>query len=77
MRWVREIYVCGGGEEKERQGDILVGKKKKKEMGSGIYVYSGKKWGVEKKEREKLSERKKSCSSNKLLRVGPIYFSKN
>ena len=58
MRWVRGMYVCSGGEEKKKKGRGYMGgggrKKKgeikwKKEMGSGIYVYGGKKGGVEKK----------------------------
>ena len=46
--------MCVVGEKKkERQGYMGGGKKKKKgkkEMGSEVYVYGGKKWGVEKKE---------------------------
>ena len=42
-----------GQKKKERQwGTWVVEKKKmkrKKEMGSRVYVYGGKKWGVEKK----------------------------
>jgi hypothetical protein len=51
------MYVCGGGEEKRNVGEYMGGggKKKKeirkiKEIGSGVYVYGGKKEGVEKKE---------------------------
>ena len=32
--------------------------KRKKEMGSGIYMYDGKKWGVEKKEEKKIEREK-------------------
>ena len=39
-------YMGGGGRKKK--GEI----KWKKEMGSGIYVYGGKKGGVEKKEKK-------------------------
>ena len=43
------MYVCGRGEEKRKaRGTWVVGKKKKeikrkKEIRSGVYVYSGKK----------------------------------
>jgi hypothetical protein len=57
------MHVCGGGEEKRKaQGTWVVGKKKKikrkKEMGSGVYVYGGKKWRVEKKEEKNLKGKK-------------------
>ena len=43
--------VCVVGEKKKkRQGGYIGGGEKKKEMGSGVYVYGGKKEGVEKKE---------------------------
>ena len=35
--------VCGGGEEKKKAGGIHRWWGKKKEMGSGVYGYSGKK----------------------------------
>jgi hypothetical protein len=50
------------------RGDVCVwwGRRKKKgmgvhgwwekEMGSGVYVYGGKKWGVEKKEEKKIEK---------------------
>jgi hypothetical protein len=34
--------------------------KRKKEMGSGVNVYGGKKWGVEKKEEKKKIEKEKT-----------------
>ena len=47
------MYVCGGREEKRKAMGYMGGGKKKmkrkKEMGSRVYVYGGKKWGVEKK----------------------------
>jgi hypothetical protein len=59
------MYVCGGGEEKRKTGvHGWWGKKKKKEikrkkeMGSGVYVYGRKKWGVEKKEEKNLKGKK-------------------
>ncbi len=43
--------MCGGGEEKRKaRGTWVVGEKKKKEMGSGVYVYGGKKGEWKKKE---------------------------
>ena len=43
------MYVCGGGEEKRKAWDTwVVGKK----MGSGVYVYDGKKERVEKERRK-------------------------
>jgi hypothetical protein len=62
----------GGGEKKKgnkkekRNGEWstwVVGKRKKeikrkKEMGSGVYVYGGKKRGVEKKEEKKFEREK-------------------
>ena len=59
------MCVCGGGEEKRNvRGYMGGGEKKKeikrkKEMGSGVYVYGGKNGGVEKKE-EKKNEREKT-----------------
>ena len=52
--------MCSGGEEK-RKAEWVNGwwGKKKKEMGIGVYVYSGKKGGVEKKE-EKIFEKEKN-----------------
>ena len=55
------MYVCGGGEEKKKGRGVhgLWEKKKKKEikrkkeMGSGVYVYGGKKGRVEKKVEKK------------------------
>ena len=52
-----EGCVCVVGEKKkERQaGTQVVGKKNKgnkKEMGSGVYVYGGKKGGMEKKQKK-------------------------
>ena len=53
------MYVCGGGEEKRKVRGYMGGGektkeiKRKKEMRSGVYVYGGKKWGVEKKEEKK------------------------
>ena len=40
------MYVCGGEEKKEI--------KKNKEMGSGVYMYVGKKRGSEKERRNKI-----------------------
>jgi hypothetical protein len=63
------MYVCGRGEEKRKgRGNMGGGEKKKgekkierkKEMGSGVYVYGGKKGGVEKKEEKKKFEREKA-----------------
>jgi hypothetical protein len=59
------MYVCGEGEEKRKAGGyMVVGKKKKeikekKEMGSGVYVYGGKKGRVEKERRKKKLKGKK------------------
>jgi hypothetical protein len=53
------MYMCGGGEEKRKAERVngWWGKKKeikkKKEMGSGVYVYGGKKGRVEKERRKK------------------------
>ena len=53
------MCVSGRGEEKEKKGVYMGGGektkeiKRKKEMGSGVYVYGGKKGGVEKKEEKK------------------------
>ena len=57
------MYVCGGREEKRKAGGTwVVGKKKeikkKKEMGSGVCVYGGKKGRVEKKEEKKFEREK-------------------
>jgi hypothetical protein len=50
----RCMYMVGE-KKKERQGvhEWWGKKEKKKEMGSGIYMYGGKKRGVEKKEEKK------------------------
>jgi hypothetical protein len=47
--------ICVVGEKKkEKQGvNGWWGKKKKKEMGSGVYMYGGKKGRVEKERRKK------------------------
>ena len=40
------MYICGGGEEKKKDRGVhgWWGKiEKKKEMGSGVYAYGGKK----------------------------------
>ena len=54
--------MCGGGEEKRKaEGTWVVEKikiKRKKEMGSGVYVYGEKKWGMEKKEEKKFEREK-------------------
>ena len=53
------MYVCGGGEEKNKGSGYMGGRekkneiKRKKEMGNGVYVYSGK-------ERRKKFEREKT-----------------
>ena len=55
------MCVCGGWEEKRKAwGTWGVGKKikRKKEMESGIYMYGGKIWGVEKKEEKKFEREK-------------------
>ena len=58
------MYACGGGEEKIKAegymggGEKKMELKKKKEMGSGVYMYGGKKGEVEKKEEKKLKEKK-------------------
>ena len=52
--------MCGGGEEKRKAGGYMSGGekekeiKKKKEMGSGVYVYGGKKRGSGKEIRKKI-----------------------
>ena len=47
------MYVSGGGEEKRKaRGYMGGGKKNKKEMGSGVYVYGAKKGRVEKERRK-------------------------
>ena len=54
------MYVCGEGEEKKKGKGVhgWWGKKKeikkKKEMGSGVYVYSEKKRGSGKEIRKKI-----------------------
>ena len=62
MRWVRgDVCVWGGRRKKKGLGYKGGGEKKKnrkKEMGSGVYVYGGKKWGVEKKEEKNLKGKK-------------------
>jgi hypothetical protein len=59
------MCVCGGGEEKRKAGGYMGGGekkrkeiKRKKEMGSEVYVYSVKKGGVEKKEKKNLKGKK-------------------
>ena len=52
------MYVCGGGEEKRKVRGYMGGGEKTKEMRSGVYVYGGKKWGVEKKEKKKFEREK-------------------
>ena len=53
------MYVSGGGEKKKKGWGYMGGGekkkeiKKKKEMGSGVYVYGGKKGRVEKERRKK------------------------
>ena len=52
------MYVCGGREEKRKARGYMGGVekkkeiKRKKEMGSGVYVYGGKKRGMKKKEKK-------------------------
>ena len=61
MRWVRGD-VCGWWGRRKKKGRGVYGWceiKNKKEMGSGVYVYSGKKEEVEKKERKKNLKGKK------------------
>ena len=59
MRWWEGMFVCGGGEEKRKAEGVngWWGKKKeikkKKEMGSGVYLYGGKKGRVEKERSKK------------------------
>jgi hypothetical protein len=66
------MYVCGGGEKKERhKGTWVVGKKKKeikknKEMGSGVYMYGGKKGGVVGKKGKWKRKKKKKLKGKKL-----------
>ena len=52
--------MCVVGEKKKERHGVhgWWGKKRKKEMGSGIYVYGGKKGGVEKKEEKNLKGKK-------------------
>ena len=60
------MCVCGGREEKRKAGGYMGGGaknqkkeiKRKKEMGSGVYVYSVKKGGVEKEEEKKFVREK-------------------
>ena len=57
------MCVVGENKKERKRGTWVVGKKKKKreikkELESGVYVYGGKKWGVEKK--EKKIEREKT-----------------
>ena len=49
---------------------------KERKRKSREYIKKREKVG-NKREGRKINEGKKSCSSNKLLEVGPIYFSKN
>jgi hypothetical protein len=63
MRWVRgDVCVWWGRRKKKGRGTWWWEKKKeikrKKELGSGVYVYDGKKGGVEKKEKKKLKGKK-------------------
>ena len=59
--------MSGGGEEKRKARATWVVRKKKREikrkreMGSGVYVYGGKKGGVEKKEEKNLKWKKLNC----------------
>jgi hypothetical protein len=65
-----EGCICVVGEKKKERWGYMGGSgggggggkeiKRKKKMGSGIYVYGGKKWGVEKKERKKKFIREKT-----------------
>jgi hypothetical protein len=58
------MYACGGGKEKRKVEGYMGGGekkkeiKKKKEMGSGVYVYGGKKGRVEKERRKKIEREK-------------------
>ena len=53
------MCVSGGGEEKRKvRGTWVVGEKKEKEIGSGVYMYGGKKERVEKKEEKKIARKK-------------------
>ena len=58
------VCVCvwwGVGRRKKKSRGLHEwwGKKKgKEEMGSGVYVYGGKKWEVEKKEEKKIEREK-------------------
>ena len=58
--------MCGGGEEKIKArgymggGEKIKEIKKKKEMGSGVCMYGGKKKGEWKKKEEKKIEREKT-----------------
>ena len=64
MKWVRGDVCAWWGRRKKKGKGVhgWWGKKKeikrKKEMRSGVYVYGGKKWGVEKKEKKNLKGKK-------------------
>ena len=53
-----EGCMCVVGEKKKKGGDTWVVGKRKKEMRSGVYMYGGKKKGVEKKEEKKFEKEK-------------------
>ena len=53
-----DVCVWWGRRKKKGKGYMSGGEKKKKEMGSGVYVYVGKKEGVEKKEEKKFEREK-------------------
>ena len=59
MRWARGDVCVWWGRIKKK-GMRLHGwwEKKKKELGSGVYVYGGKKERVEKKEEKKFEKKK-------------------
>ena len=58
------MYVCGGREEKRKARGYMGGVekkkeiKRKKEMGSGVYVYGGKKWVWKRKKKKKIEREK-------------------
>jgi Uri superfamily endonuclease len=51
--------VCVVGEKKKERQGYMGGGEKKKEIGSGVYVYSGKKRGSGKERRKKNLKEKK------------------
>ena len=63
MRWVRgDVCVWWGRRKRKGRGTWVVGKKnkeikKKKEMGSGVCVYSGKKGEWKRKKKKKLKRK--------------------